>query len=102
MHSNIIFFTGKEDNIKNEATFYKCDITEMEKLKIIFKVEKPEVIIDHAAQIDIQTSLKNPALDAEINIIGTINILECCREFGVRKIIYPSSAAVYGKPHIFP
>ena len=95
-------FTGKEDNINNEATFYKCDITEMEKLKIIFKVEKPEVVIHHAAQIDIQTSLKNPALDAKINIIGTINILECCREFGVRKIIYPSSAAVYGKPKYLP
>lgn len=95
-------FAGKEDNINDKATFYKCDITEMEKLKIVFEVEKPEVVIHHAAQIDIQASIKNPVFDAEVNIIGTINILECCREFGVRKIIYPSSAAVYGKPKYLP
>ncbi|MBU3110758.1 NAD-dependent epimerase/dehydratase family protein [Clostridium lacusfryxellense] len=95
-------FTGKEDNINDRAIFYKCDITEMEKLKMIFKVEKPEIVIHHAAQIDIQTSLKKPVFDAETNIIGTINILECCREFGVKKIIYPSSAAVYGHPKYLP
>ena len=95
-------FNGKEDNINDKATFYKCDITEMEKLKIVFKVEKPEVVIHHAAQIDIQISIEKPVFDAEVNIIGTINILECCREFGVRKIIYPSSASVYGEPRYLP
>jgi len=94
--------TGNDENINDEATFYKCDITEMDKLKLIFQVEQPEVVIHHAAQIDIQTSLKKPAFDAENNIVGTINILECCREFGVRKIIYPSSAAVYGDPKYLP
>ena len=94
--------TGKEENINHEATFYKCDITEIDKLKLVFDVEQPEVVIHHAAQIDIQTSLRKPAFDAENNIIGTINILECCREFGVRKVIYPSSAAVYGEPKYLP
>ena len=94
--------TGKEENINCVATLYKCDIREIDKLKLIFEVEKPEVVIHHAAQINIQTSLKDPVLDAENNIIGTINILECCREFGVRKIIYPSSAAVYGQPNYLP
>jgi UDP-glucose 4-epimerase len=95
-------FTGKVDNINYEADFYKCDITEMDTLRLIFEEEQPEIVIHHAAQIDIQTSLKNPAFDAKNNIIGTINILECCREFGVRKIIYPSSAAVYGEPKYLP
>ena len=94
--------TGKEENINQEATFYKCDITEIDKLRLVFEVEQPEVVIHHAAQIDIQTSLKKPAFDAENNIVGTINILECCREFGVKKIIYPSSAAVYGDPKYLP
>ncbi|MGH4119470.1 NAD-dependent epimerase/dehydratase family protein [Clostridium sp.] len=93
---------GNEKNINKEATFYKCDITEMDRLKLVFEVERPEVVIHHAAQIDIQTSLKKPAFDAENNIVGTINILECCREYGVRKLIYPSSAAVYGEPKYLP
>jgi UDP-glucose 4-epimerase len=94
--------TGNEKNINQGAIFYKCDITKMDKLKLIFGGERPEVVIHHATQIDIQTSLKKPAFDAENNIVGTINILECCREFGVRKLIYPSSAAVYGDPKYLP
>ena len=94
--------SGNEKNINQEATFYKCDLTEIDKLKLIFKVEQPEIVIHHAAQIDVQTSLSKPAFDAQNNIVGTINILECCREFGVRKIIYPSSAAVYGDPMYLP
>ncbi|MGH4139625.1 NAD-dependent epimerase/dehydratase family protein [Clostridium sp.] len=93
---------GNERNINQKAKFYKCDITEIDTLKLVFKEERPEVVIHHAAQIDIQTSLKKPVFDAENNIVGTINILECCREFGVRKLIYPSSAAVYGEPKYLP
>jgi UDP-glucose 4-epimerase len=95
-------YSGNEKNINKEATFYKCDIKEPDKLKLIFEVERPEIVIHHAAQIDVQTSLERPAFDAESNIVGTINILECCREFGIRKIIYPSSAAVYGDPKYLP
>lgn len=94
--------TGKDEYINKKATFYKCDITEMDKLKLVFEVERPEVVIHHAAQIDVQASIKNPAFDAKTNIIGTINILECCKEFSTRKIIYPSSAAVYGDPKYLP
>lgn len=94
--------SGSRKNINTEARFYKCDIKEVDKLKLIFEVERPEVVIHHAAQIDVQTSFEKPAFDAESNIVGTINILECCREFGIRKIIYPSSAAVYGDPKYLP
>jgi UDP-glucose 4-epimerase len=93
---------GSEENINSEAKFYKFNITEIDKLKLVFAVEQPEVVIHHAAQINIQTSLSKPTFDAENNILGTINILECCREFGIRKIIYPSSAAVYGDPKYLP
>lgn len=94
--------TGNEEYINKNARFYMCDITNREMLDIVFKTELPEVVIHHAAQIDVQTSLKKPDVDAEINIIGTINILECCKKFRVRKIIYPSSAAVYGNPIYLP
>lgn len=94
--------TGSEENINKNARFYKCDITNKETLKLVFELEKPEVVIHHAAQIDVQTSLRRAKFDARVNIGGTINILECCKEFQTRKIIYPSSAAVYGDPKYLP
>ncbi|NFO31267.1 NAD-dependent epimerase/dehydratase family protein [Clostridium botulinum] len=93
---------GKIENINKNSRFYKCDIVNVEALEFVFTIEKPEIVIHNAAQIDVQTSLKKPSLDAEVNIKGTINVLECCRKFGVRKIIYPSSAAVYGNPKYLP
>ncbi|MDR3594815.1 NAD-dependent epimerase/dehydratase family protein [Clostridium sp.] len=94
--------TGKIDNLNDKARFYKCDITNIDALKLIFQIEKPEIVYHFAAQIDVQTSLKRPGFDANINIVGTINVLECCRKFEVNKIIYPSSAAVYGNPEYLP
>jgi len=93
---------GKKENINSKARFYKYDITNYDALRLIFKIEKPEVVIHHAAQIDVQTSINRPAFDSDNNIIGTINVLECCRENGIRKIIYSSSAAAYGDPEYLP
>ncbi|NNU77323.1 NAD-dependent epimerase/dehydratase family protein [Clostridium estertheticum] len=93
---------GKRENVNSIAEFYKCDVLDLAELSVIFYTEKPDIVIHNAAQIDVQTSLKRPALDAEINIKGTINVLECCKKFGVKKIIYPSSAAVYGNPKYLP
>lgn len=94
--------TGKSENINKQAIFYFSDINDIDRLKVIFKVEKPEVVIHHAAQISVQTSIKYPVLDENTNIQGTISLLECCKEFKVRKIIYSSSAAVYGEPQYLP
>lgn len=94
--------TGKTENINPKAKFYKEDIVNNNKIKEVFKTEMPEILIHHAAQIDVQKSIKNPSEDALINIIGTINLLECCRDYGVRKIIYASSAAEYGEPNELP
>lgn len=64
--------------------------------------EKPEILIHEAAQINVSRSIENPMFDANINIVGTLNILECCKKFGVRKVIYPSSAACFGEPKYLP
>ncbi|SNX52904.1 SDR family oxidoreductase [Thermoanaerobacterium sp. RBIITD] len=89
--------TGKKENINKRARFYNVDITDSNLYKV-FENEKIDVVIHHAAQIDIQKSIKDPVFDAKVNILGTINLLECCRKYGVKKIIYASSAAVYGNP----
>ena len=88
--------TGKLSNINPKANFYNIDINSSEFHKIVEKIS-PDVINHHAAQIDIQTSLKEPLKDAEINIGGTLNVLEAAKSVKA-KLIYPSSAAVYGSP----
>jgi UDP-glucose 4-epimerase len=97
--------TGKKDNIRDvidEIVFYNVDIRS-ETLNEIFNEERPEVVIHHAAQINVRSSIRDPVFDAMTNVIGSINILECCRRYDVKKIIYASSGgAVYGEPNYLP
>jgi UDP-glucose 4-epimerase len=89
--------TGHMAYVNPRAVFHQGDLLNLG-LAEVFAAARPEVVIHHAAQIDVQTSLANPFLDAKINILGTIALLEQSREHGVRKVIYASSAAVYGTP----
>ncbi|WP_191566700.1 NAD-dependent epimerase/dehydratase family protein [Metabacillus idriensis] len=93
--------TGKKMYLPEGITFYEADITADEFLRIVAE-EKPDVINHHAAQIDVQTSIKEPVLDAKINILGTINVLEACRQNPGTRLVYASSAAVYGTPDYLP
>lgn len=93
--------TGKEEFINEKAIFYKKDITD-DDLYEIFEKEKPDYVIHQAAQIDVQKSIDNPVFDAKVNVLGTVNLLECCRKSGVKKTVYASSAAVYGNPEYLP
>lgn len=63
---------------------------------------EPEVIFHLAAQIDVRASAEHPQRDAEVNVIGTLNMLQAAVEHGVRRFIFVSSAAVFGDIHIFP
>lgn len=89
--------TGNEENVNAKADFYKLDIIDP-RLSEVFERFNPDVVIHHAAQIDVQKSIKEPIRDAQTNILGTISILDCCKKFKVSKVIYASSAAVYGNP----
>lgn len=80
---------------------YKMDIKDSS-LGKIFSKEKPDIVIHLASQISVQESLKNPLSDCSDNIFGTINILQNCVKNGVRKVIFTSSAAVYGIPKSLP
>ncbi len=92
---------GKVDNLNPKATFYKVDIRDSE-IESIFLHEKPEILIHHAAQISVEKSIIDPILDSHINIIGSINLFEAARKSGVKKIVYPSSAAIFGEPKKLP
>lgn len=94
--------SGKRKNLKKEAKFYKLDICNPN-LKKIFKKERPEFVIHQAAQVDVRKSIANPEFDADVNILGSINLLECCKNFNIKKVVYASSGgAVYGEPQYLP
>ena len=89
--------TGSKDNINNKAKFFEVDISINEKIKDIIDPERPEVIFHLAAQIDVRKSVANPQWDAQQNIIGSLNILENAKNYGVKKIFFASTGgAIYG------
>jgi len=92
---------GKKENLNKKAKFYKIDIRNP-KISQIFNKEKPEIVFHYAAQIDVGKSLENPVFDAKVNILGTLNLLENCRKFKIKKIIFASSVGVYGEPEALP
>lgn len=95
-------YTGKKENLNKKARFYRRDIRNRN-LKEVFKKEKPEFVIHHAAQVNVRKSMSDPEFDADVNIMGTINLLECCKNFNIEKIVYASSGgAVYGEPQYLP
>ncbi len=88
--------TGVEKNINKKAKFFKLDISNKKKLENVFKKEI-DIIFHTAAQIDVRKASIDPARDAEINIIGTINILKHAVDYNVKKIIFSSTGgAMYG------
>jgi len=94
--------TGRQRNLNPKARFYQVDIREPE-LRYVFEQEKPDVVDHHAAQMNVRRSVADPLYDADVNIRGSVHLLELCREFHVRKIIYISSGgAVYGEPVYLP
>jgi UDP-glucose 4-epimerase len=94
--------TGFETNINPKAHFIKSDITSSTIIDLFTK-EKFDVVNHHAAQIDVRKSVNDPIFDATINILGTINLLQCCIKTGVKKFMFASTGgAVYGEQEYFP
>ncbi|KPU27311.1 UDP-glucose 4-epimerase [Caloranaerobacter sp. TR13] len=90
-------YTGDKKYVSPKAKFYNMDIREKNIIKV-FAEEKFDIVYHLAAQVDVNKSIINPKFDSDVNIAGTINILESCKKYNVRKFIYSSSAAVYGEP----
>lgn len=89
--------TGSEKNINKDAKFYKVDISNLKKLDSIFSKEKIEAVFHTAAQIDVRVASANPERDAEVNILGTINMLKCASMNNCRKVVFSSTGgAMYG------
>lgn len=89
-------YSGKKEYLNPKAKFYNLDIRS-EEVKEVFQAEKFEFVFHLAAQIDARYSVRDPLFDLDINVKGGLNILENCRETGVKKIIFASTGgALYG------
>lgn len=94
--------SGRRSNLNPEATFYQLDIRSPQLVEV-FEKERPDYVDHHAAQMDVRRSVADPLFDADVNIRGSINLLECARQFGVKRFIYISTGgAVYGEPEYLP
>lgn len=94
--------TGQRKNLNPMATLHEIDIADGKSAKLIEQL-KPDVLSHHAAQMDVRHSVADPTFDARVNILGFINLLEGCKNAGVKKVIFASSGgAVYGEQETFP
>jgi UDP-glucose 4-epimerase len=94
--------TGKRRNINRAARFYKMDIQSW-RLERVFRNERPNVVMHLAAQMDVRKSVEDPMFDAQVNVLGTLNVLQQAVRHGVRKVIFSSSGgAIYGEQEVYP
>ncbi|MBA3476587.1 MAG: GDP-mannose 4,6-dehydratase [Actinobacteria bacterium] len=89
------FATGRRENLNAAARLYEHDIRLP--LAAIFDELKPEAVVHLAAQADVGTSVEQPLLDAEVNVLGTLNVLEAARPYGARVVFSSTGGAIYGE-----
>ena len=95
--------TGKREYLNPKATFYQLDICHADALAALWEQEHPDCVIHCAAQVSVNYSVAKPIQDAQVNILGSINLLEFCRRFRLRKFVYVSTGgALYGEPRYLP
>ncbi|HEY3676903.1 MAG TPA: NAD-dependent epimerase/dehydratase family protein [Candidatus Tumulicola sp.] len=92
---------GKRANVPDGVEFVRMDIRD-KKLSEVFDRFRPDVVNHHAAQHSVAISSRDPVFDADVNIIGLLNILENASRTGVKKVIFASSGATFGNPPSLP
>ena len=94
--------TGYRHNLNRCAKFYEASLLDST-LDEIFQREKPDIVNHYAAQNGVRQSNADPVFDAQHNIIGSIRLIQCCIDHGVKKVVYASSGGtVYGEPIYLP
>jgi UDP-glucose 4-epimerase len=93
--------SGKKENIPEKATFYELDIRTG--CSGVFEEFRPDAVVHQAAQMDVRRSVAEPDFDADVNILGTIRLLQNCATHGVSKFLFASTGgAIYGEQDEFP
>jgi UDP-glucose 4-epimerase len=86
---------GRRENVDPRARFYQLDVRDPV-LATAFERERPDAICHLAAQHSVKISTDDPVHDAQVNILGLINLLQCAVQYGTRKVVFSSSGATYG------
>jgi UDP-glucose 4-epimerase len=89
------FATGRRENLNEAATLYELDIREP--LAGVFQEIQPELVVHLAAQADVGTSVERPLFDAEVNVVGTVNVLEAVRPHSAQLVFSSTGGAIYGE-----
>ncbi len=94
--------SGKRENVNEKATLHVLDIRDA-KVVELFEQERFEVLVHHAAQMDVRRSVADPRFDASVNVDGFLNLMEAGRQNGLRKVVFASTGgAIYGEPDYVP
>ena len=92
---------GRRENLPAGAAFHECDIRSG--CDEVFREFRPEALCHQAAQMDVRRSVREPGFDSEVNVLGTLRLLQNCVEYGVERAVFASSGgAIYGEQEIFP
>lgn len=94
-------YTGNKEFVHSKAQFVELDIRDP-KLYSVLEEFRPDYIFHEAAQTEVSTSMSDPMLDCDINLMGLINLLNAAVKLDVKKFLMPSSAAVYGNLDTLP
>ena len=89
------FATGRRENLNDAATLHEHDIREP--LAGLFEEIQPELVVHLAAQADVGTSVERPLFDAEVNVVGTLNVLEAVRPHAAQLVFSSTGGAIYGE-----
>jgi UDP-glucose 4-epimerase len=92
---------GRRSNVPDRANFVHIDVRD-ENIGRIFQEFKPDIVSHHAAQHSVAISSRDPRYDADVNVMGLLNVLDTCVKHSVKKVIFASSGATYGTPEHFP
>ncbi len=97
------FSTGSEDNLNPDVKLFRVDVRERKDVEGAIGGFRPDVVNHHAAQAEVPKSVADPAFDAQVNLIGGINVLKASVDAGVKKLIFTSTGgALYGEPDVVP
>jgi UDP-glucose 4-epimerase len=92
---------GRRANVPDRASFVHMDVRDENVLRI-FQEFKPDIVSHHAAQHSVAISSRDPKYDADVNVMGFINVLDASVKVGVKKVIFAGSGASFGTPERFP
>ncbi len=93
---------GRRSQVPEGVDFHQLDVVD-DRLPALVASIAPEVVFHQAAQIEVRRSVAEPLLDARVNVLGTVNVLEACARAGVRRVVFASSGgALYGDTSVLP